>query len=98
MLLMCLISLIMSPHPPNPIPPIQMEPSFSTNLNVDFDNGGMSEMVRAKLNAEMNRLRDEIMRLRNSMSPHPGSAEPDANGAIHPNMQLVNGMMLFRVA
>lgn len=51
------------------------------------------------MNAEMTRLRDEVMRLRDSMTPgRSGSADPDGSAHIRPDMQLVNGMMLRRAA
>eukprot|EP00956_Cyclotella_meneghiniana_P010979 scaffold15385_cov43-Cyclotella_meneghiniana.AAC.1 len=90
-LLMCISLIITSSQPTNSISLMQMDASYGTNLEDEFDN----EISPETMAEEITRLRDEVRRLRDSMSPRrPGTADPDGAQPIRPDMQLINGMML----
>ena len=94
-LLMSISLIITSSQPTNSISFLQMDASYGTNLEDEFDN----EISPETIAEEMTRLRDEVRRLRDSMSPRrPGTADPDGAQPIRPDMQLINGMMLRRSA
>ena len=92
-------SLITLSNPTNnPTPPFQID-AHGTNLYDDFNNEVTPETLRAEMTAELDRLRAEIRTLRDTVSPRrPGSADPNGNPRVRPDMRIVNGMMIPRTS